>query len=231
MDELTIILWLWNQPGYFAGVNAGHVNNAAAMIARHTTVAHRIVCITDQPDGVEVETIPLWEEFSTVNTPLWGDTQRYPQAHRRLKLFDPAMGEVLGDRFVSMDLDIVVLDSLDSLFSREEEFVICRSPNPTHKYVSPMWMLTAGSRSDLYYDFTPEKAAEAEKKYAGSDQAWINYKLSGQATWGEDDGIRYFHPKMKYCPRDCSIVFFNGNMKPWDGPILEEYPWIRENYG
>jgi hypothetical protein len=121
---LTVATFLWRKSahgfqlpsvsGSFAyGVE--HVIRLQRMVARHLSLPHRFVCISDQ-DVPGVETLPLWPDLAELGG-----------CYRRLKVFDPAF-TMLGDRFAVMDLDCVVTGSLDEMFSRTEPFVIKRIP-------------------------------------------------------------------------------------------------------
>lgn len=236
-DPLTIILWWWRQPRYRKEYTPERVNAAARMIQRNVTIPHKILCITDQPENpyLEVETYPLWDEFSDIQTRRWKNLRLRPQSYRRLKCFDPKMRDVLGDRFVSIDLDCVVLGSLDEILSRPEEFVLCESIWPSSKYIGCMWMAQTGARPELYKEFDQINATASSREWGGSDQAWFSYRLNGEATWAEEDGVYFYTPNMQNNPlnrpKDAKIIFFNSKWCPWDPELQELHPWIEENYG
>src|SRR5690554_5669781 len=98
------VTWKWGQD-YRHTFCAEHVNVLERMVRRHYDGDLRFVCVTDDPEGIEGETFPLWDDFKDVPNP-HGATE-YPSCFRRLKLFDPAtqdaMGIKPGDRVVSLD--------------------------------------------------------------------------------------------------------------------------------
>src|SRR5690554_1588998 len=106
-------------------------------VARHYSKPHRFVCITDEPEVLPgIETIPLWNDHAELGG-----------CYRRLKLFDPAMSEILGDRFVAIDLDCVITGSLDPLFDRDDDFVInAYNGQIDQRYNGGLILMDAGCR-------------------------------------------------------------------------------------
>jgi hypothetical protein len=165
----------------------------------------------------------------------------------RLKAFSEEARAILGDRFVSVDLDCVVLANLDSLFDRAEDFLIIRRPAARDKYEgerlgnyqASMWMMTAGARKRVWEQFKGAESIAAAARFIGSDQAWINHILPDEKGWNVADGVHGFIDLFKEKrwndapPPGARIVFFNGTIKPWeffDGAGRAGYPWIRKNY-
>lgn len=235
IEPLTICTWLWRQPGCRTRYTAEHVNTWARMVSRHLTIPHRLLCLTDNPKGIEIETAPAPDDFTQVKTSRWSPRKGYPQCYRRLALFRSDIGDLLGPRFVSMDLDCVVFGSLDPLFDRDEDLVLFRGTGPRRPYNGSMMLMSAGARPHVYDEFTPAEAEKASKKHLGSDQGWLAYKLgANEATWRDRDGAHHHTPRIRKqlkC-RDCltrttRILFFPGRVKPWD---LQHEPAIEAHY-
>lgn len=229
MAELTILTWLWSQPGGRSTYTAAHVNIWAAMVRRHLTLPHRIACVTDMPEGIDpsVAIIRPPRDFEDVRIPTWGEDR--PQCLRRLAMFRPDADAIFGGRFVSMDLDCVIAGSLDPLFDRDDEIVLYRGASGRRPYNGSMVMMTAGVRPGVYEDFTPEAAAEAGERYLGSDQAWISHRLgAGEATWDVQDGITWHGASRRV--DDPRLMFFFGNPKPWELAERNADAWVREHY-
>src|SRR5690606_20947890 len=91
--------------------------------------------------------------------------------------------------------------------------------------------MTAGARSQVYTQFTPELAAEAGRKFIGSDQAWITSVLGpGEAVWGVQHGV-YWHSRsmIRRKPPGMRLMFFPGRPKPWDArSFAPRTRWIVE---
>lgn len=230
-EPLTVLTWLWTQPGGRVTYTAQHVNIWADMVRRHLTLPHRIACVTDTPEGIDpsIAIIDPPREFEDVRIPTWG--QERPQCLRRLSMFRPDAADIFGSRFVNMDMDCVVGGSLDALFSRTEDIVLYRSPagdrpNP-RPYNGSMTMMTAGSRPQVYERFTPEGAVAAGKEYVGSDQAWVSHVLGArEAVWDETDGVVWWGRRM-YVDQP-GLMFFPGFPKPWN--LVDSDVWVTDNY-
>lgn len=213
---ITVLTWLWSQPGSRTTYNARHVNIWAAMVSRHLSMPHRLACVTNTPEGVDprVRIIAPPGDFEDIRTERWSNGR--PNCYRRLTMFRRDAAEVFGERFVCMDLDVVIGEALDPLFDREEDLVIFNGTAPTRPYNGSMIMLRAGSRPNVYESFTEAGAVEAGQKYAGSDQAWLAHALGeGEATWGEADGVFWYGPSFKRARATPRVLFFPGSLKPW----------------
>lgn len=230
---LTIVSWLWAQPGGRTKYSARHVATWADMVSRNLSLPHRLACVTNMPEGIprHVEIITPTGEFEGWQTPTWRGGR--PSCFRRLTMFRRDAGEVFGRRFVSMDLDCVVGGNLDPLFDRDEEIVLYKGTNDARPYNGSMLMMTAGCRPRVYEDFDEAGAVLSGQLYTGSDQAWIAHSLGkGEAVWDEADGVywwgkRYHRERRQVTPR---ILFFPGTPKPWDLAKLHIDPFISGNY-
>ena len=185
---LTVIFWLWNQPGSRTRYTGEHVNIAADMVDRHLAMDHEIACVTDMPEGIDqrVRIITPPGDFEDVRIPSWGDERApgLPQCFRRIAMFRPDAADIFGEHFVSMDLDCVISDSLDPLFDHDRDFRMYRGTTDARPYNGSMLQMRAGCRPHVYTAFTPELAVEAGKMYLGSDQAWISYASDGVRRHG-----------------------------------------------
>ena len=235
---LTFVTWLWRPAqGYRSAFCAEHVNALARMIDRHYAGPHRVLCVTDIPEGIDagVEIIPAWNDFADLPSP-HGGGNRNPSCYRRLRAFHPDIGAVFGDRFVSMDLDTVITGDLTPLFNRPDPFVIWGETNPRSWYNGSLFLLTAGARPHVWTKFDPLKSpAEAFRaKRFGSDQGWISHCLGkGEATWSKADGVYSYRVHLKpfgsKLPKNARIVNFHGEHDPFDAD-MQRIPWIAQHY-
>jgi hypothetical protein len=224
---LNILSWLWQQEGGRTSYTAGHVNIWAAQIRRHTTIAHQVCCVTDTPLGLDddIAVIAPPGDFVGFETHRWG--KHLPNCFRRLALFRPDAADIFGERFVSMDIDCVIASSIDTLFDRDEDFVMYRGTNPSRPYNGSMLMMTAGCRSQVYERFNGHDARIAADMYLGSDQSWISYVLGrGEATWGPEDGVAWYGSRRNH--KLIKVMFFPGYPKPWH--LIGRDKWITEHY-
>lgn len=228
---ITILTWLWRQQKTRTLYTADHVNVWAAMVRRNLSMPHRIACVTDMPEGIDagVEIIAPPGDFLDISNPRWANGR--PQCYRRLSMFRRDAGRIFGERFVSMDLDVVIGGPLDPLFDRDEDLTLFKGTLRGRPYNGSMMMMTAGCRPAVYEDFNQEAALESGRLFCGSDQAWLMHKLGpGEKVWDDRDGVYWFGGayrtrREKAAPR---ILFFPGNLKPWDVRKID--PFTRDNY-
>jgi len=236
---IQVVCWLW-QPvkNYRSKFNHEHVNIFRNMVERHLHMPHEVVCITDMPKRIDsrIRIIPLWNDHANVPSPHGGVS---PACYRRLKAFAPEMEQLIGPRFVSMDLVVVIVDDFTSLLQREEDFIIWGSVLRTTPYNGSMWMMNAGARKEIWEDFDPITVPIKTRKegYHGSDQAWMSYRLGKkECQWTpERDGVYAFRSDIKKrrwtLPDDAKIVFFQGHNDPWDVETSQKWaPWIKDHY-
>lgn len=222
---LRVLTWLWQQPGGRETFTATHVNIWAAMIRRHCTLDIDLACVTDMPEGIDasIRIIAPPGFHDDLQTSRWRGGR--PSCYRRLAMFAPDAAETFGERFVSMDLDVVIGGNIDAIFGRSEDLVIC-GPSQTGArwiYNGSMVLMTAGARPCVYEDFTPERAEEASRRFVGSDQAWLAHSLGqGEALFTPDHGVMRWGQA-----HEGPMVFFPGNVKPWHAI---SHPFVADNY-
>lgn len=198
------------------------------MVARHYPDPHRFICFTDDPRGIEDIARPIWNDYASVPNPTGGGR---PSCYRRLKLFDPGMRGVLGERFVMLDLDAVICGDLRPLWNRPEDVVMWKSPAKLWPYNGAMFLANVGARPWVWADFDPVESPKATTRagYRGSDQAWMSYALGpNEATWSEQDGV-YYYGTMRprdALPKNARIIFTTGGSAPW----TLRHPWVRQHY-
>jgi len=218
------------------------------MIERNLTIPHRFVLLTDRMKSRYdklIEPVKLWDDWRTLRREEW--REEFPQCLVRLKAFSPEMSSILGERFVSIDLDCVVTGNLDAILSRTESFLICRRAairpeDIDNPYQASMWMMDTGARAHVWTQFRGAKTLDAladkplAKYYLATDQGWILYALGpDEAGWTGGDGV-YGWPWLKAnecadpLPDNARIVFFQGNRKPWNFEDNERPEWIARHY-
>jgi hypothetical protein len=235
--KLDVVTWKWRPlPGYRSKFTAEHVNLLAAMVRRWYAGPHRFSCITDDAAGIDhdyVRVIPLWPDHADLCNPSF---RGGPNCYRRLKAFSREAADIIGPRFVSLDLDCVVTGDLAPLWERPDDFVIWGDTAFRKGYNGSMWLLRAGTRSQVWDTFdpgrSPKEAHAAGQR--GSDQGWITHCLGPhQPTWKQADGVYSYRndiaPRGGALPENARIVFFHGHVDP-DNPKAQGLPWVREHY-
>lgn len=222
---------------------ADHVNKWARGVSRNLDMEHRLILFTDDAEGVDpsVTCLPI------------------PQAHLvekggcfvRLWVFSDEAKDVLGERFVVMDLDGVIVGPLDPLFDRDDDFVIWHpgGRNRPTPFCASMWMLRAGSRTRVWDRFDEKdlewrpldgrpgqwlcNAHAHDAGYTvGGDQSWMSYCLwNGPepfGLWTPKDGVHNYTrlPNPDKLPDGSRIVFFPG---PRD-PSMFHHSWLKEHW-
>jgi hypothetical protein len=205
-----------------------HVNRLYHAVERNLTIPHEFICITDDPTGIECKTLPMWDTYRELGG-----------CYTRLFAFSEEMKQLIGDRFVMVDLDMVVVGSLDKLVSRKEDFIInqydVRRVLPDNKqvYNGSLIMMDAGARQHVWKIFNQKTSLaimQNQKRYIGSDQAWINYILGGnQPLFTKKDGVYRFQllTNKKKLPENACLVSFAGNADPSKSLDIE---WVKENW-
>lgn len=234
-EPLTVACWKWKPaPGFHADYSALHVNTLRAMVARHYPHPHEFVCLTDDPWGLDstIRVVPVPTRWAELPGP------HGVSCYRRLWAFSGEAAAVLGSRFVSIDLDAVIVGDLAPLFDRPEDFVIWGDTAKATPYNGSLWLLRAGTRRKVWDSFDPETSPALARSlgYIGSDQAWIGAALgTGEPKWSTDDGVYSWRVHLKRArrpalPADARVVFFHGREKPWDPATQAAAPWISEHY-
>lgn len=233
---LTVVTWFWKPAvNYRSKFSATHVNVLRRMVARHYQQPHEFVCVTDAPKGLDpdIRIVPAWNDFASVPSPHGGHN---PSCYRRLRAFAPGIEAVLGERFVSLDLDTVITGDLVPLWDRQEDFVAWGETNPKSYYNGSMFLLRAGTRPKVWEQFDP-KTSPAKAKAAGkfgSDQGWISYCLGpGEAKWTTADGVYSYNVHLRYktttLPAGARIVMFHGATDPWS-PAAQQLAWVKQHW-
>lgn len=252
---LRVWCWLWRQERAVYSYGARDVDVWGAMLARNLSIPHKLGCVTDTPDGIDrsIECIPLPRNLDSLKSDRWPSAKGLPQCFRRLDMWRADAAGTYGDRFASLDLDCVIVDSLDPLFDRPEDVVMCQGKAGKAHYNGSMLLLKAGSRPEVYDRINAAEVEQASQMFLGSDQAWISHVLGpNEPVWTENDGmyrwsvekfpapvrnlrnfsfsrrafpLQELNPKP---PENMRILFFAGNYKPRD--LRTAYPFIEEHY-
>lgn len=199
---IRVVFWLWRNTGPKRDrvrYTIDHVRRARNMVQRNLSMEHEICLITDDPDAVPegVRYIPLWDD----------GLREKGACYVRLKAFAPEMRDIIGPRFVSIDLDCVIVGDLAPLFDRPDPFVIWRNPGVT-RHCGSMFMMEAGAFPEVWENFDPDDLRVVHKgdtshpggrfahpraldagNVVGSDQAWISTMLPDAPQWTRHDGV------------------------------------------
>lgn len=121
---LTIACYFWHpDPGskFAAPYTADDVRRLQRMVKRHLTTKHEFAVITDRPhmfDGDKaIRAIPLDKTKHVPGT-----------CYARLMTFHPDGAGIFGERLLQIDLDTLIVGSMDKLVDRDEDLILWRNP-------------------------------------------------------------------------------------------------------
>ena len=233
---IPFVTWKWQSRNRdFA---SHHVNVLRNMLERH--YGGELICITDDPEGLDprIEVVPMpVTGLEDVQNPqqLIHRHKKFPSCYRRLWLFSDE-ARMLGDRIVSIDIDVIIVDDITELVETEGSFVgWCDPKFGWNKVAGGIFMLDTGAHTEVWKDFDPYMSPEiaSEEGYKGSDQAWMAYKLfPPENSWSNGDGlikINWTRKHQRTAP-DARIVFTNGHRPPWQLQVKKDYPWINHHW-
>ncbi len=142
------------------------VNRLYGMVARNTTWNVRFVCFTDDSTGIrkEVEAMPIPEvKLDSVLGKRWP----------KLGLFSPKLGDLEG-MTLYLDLDLIILDSLDPFFELPARFAIIAEWQDRH--------MGYGNSSVMRY-FVGGHPEVLERFYSRPHQHWFDLYTSKEQNF------------------------------------------------
>ena len=142
---------------------------------------------------------PFWFECITDST--------FPGWWAKIDLFKP--GRVRG-RVLYLDLDVSVIDDLDSIANYPAAFCAMRDPSGAGINSSVMaW--NAGHADHLYTHFSPDVM-----KALPGDQHWIHKKLLSIEKLPNNWCVSYRFGVMRgMLHEDTKVIVYHGDPKPW----------------
>ncbi len=230
---LEVVTWKWG-----ALFGPEYVNRLRSMLGRHLHLDHRLTCVTDDPAGLdpEVRVLPMWGEHGEMKA---GSRSCF----RRLRMFDPAVREHLGPRFLHLDLDVVIVGDITPIAARTEPIVVfdqnAGSGAKKIVYNPSVLLMDAGALPRLWDEFHADPVGVwTTAKNAGwscSDMSVIGLYFDAvkPPTVGPKDGVLAFwrdvRPKGRV-PDAARMVLFFGNDNPHVQTIQEKNPWIKKHW-
>jgi hypothetical protein len=256
---LHIFCWLWK--GWRAIYDRRDVAFLARQLIAHGDLpkATRLVCLTDRPtdwDKPKVEALgvlelPLWPELPGLNLghpklPMYPWLPAFkgrPNCYRRLKLFDPEvqaeLGVKPGDIIMSMDLDSVVMGSIQALLApmynqvNPPDFMAMRGR--VSRIHGSLFAFRAGTCAHVWRDFDPKTTPAmlrnpgiGRPRHVGSDQAWLSTVMPEVPLWDTTHGVYSMgiHQHTLRPGDPVTYVSFAGSNKPRDAQCAIHLPWI-----
>jgi hypothetical protein len=215
-----------------------YVNRLRNMVQRHLKRPHRFVCLTDDTTGIdpaiEVKPIP------TVGFSEFDERKPWTFGHGWLKLtsFAPTLYDLQG-RTLFLDLDIVILDGLDTFFDQPGEFIVIKEWDKKDETGNTScYLYTVGAHADALVQLKenfPDSIAHVR-----NEQEFITQFVARQGK------LRYWPAQWcrsfkRHCmqrglkawfveptiPEGAKIVVFHGKPNPPDAIEGKSGKWYR----
>ena len=214
-----------------------YVNRLFGMVARNLSRPFRFVCLTDDESGIreEVECAPIPE--------LRLDSPYESSPWRKLVLHRADLAGLEGTALF-LDLDLVIVGSLDPFFDHPGDFCIIHNWTHPDRLVgnSSVFRFEVGAQADVLDLFESAPTEHWVSQYR-NEQRFLSHVL-------ERNRMTYWPPKWcvsfkKHClprwplnfvrdadiPADARIVVFHGNPNPLEASIGEwPAPWHKRWY-
>ncbi len=227
MDTVNVICMKW-------GTKYSHeyVNKLYSMVLRHLSRPFRFVCLTDDDRKLHssIEVFPLidldiadgpergWNKLTTFSAPLYD----------------------LQGQALFLDLDVVIVDSIDCFFEHDAEFPIIKDwAKKDCTGNSSVYRFTVNRHADILETFRQNHASI--RRWARNEQEFLSRYVAdhGQLSYWPDHwcrsfkyhcnrgGLRaWFQPPHK--PSDAKIIVFHGNPNPPDAIAGRSGKWYRK---
>ena len=190
------------------------VNRLFAMVKRNTTWQVRFVCFTDDASGVrkDVECQPL---------PKVDYDPKLGKYWPKLGLMQQGLGGLTG-MTLFLDLDLVILDNIDALFTYPGRFLIIREwKDPELGYGnSSVLRFFIGAESAVLERFHATPPDEIIGTYNSKEQNFLTKAVDEVAFWPPEWMPAF---SLSCLPRNRVLRFFTPPVKPDGGKILVFY--------
>ncbi|MDR1493262.1 MAG: hypothetical protein LBT05_11135 [Planctomycetaceae bacterium] len=203
-----------------AKYSADYVNILAEMVRRNMSRPYRFVCFTENSSGLksDIEVRPLPEMNLAEHLPERG--------WRKLTVLAEKLADLEG-RALFLDLDIVILGSLEPFFEVSGKFRIIHDWDFKRKSIgnSSVFRFEIGQHSDILEHFlTHGKSVRAEYR---NEQAYLSHAMQAKGIleyWSEEwcrsfkrhcllpFPLNYFAKPRQ--PANAKIIIFHGNPNP-----------------
>ena len=231
--------------------DAGYVNRLYAMASRNLSRPFRFVCLTDDAVGVrtEVECRPI--PAVPLPNPRMERRRKVERIWEKIGLFQPELLSELGKSILFLDLDVVILGSLDALFGQPGDFLIIRDWHNPFATIgnSSVFRFQADRHEGIYEYFC--RSGDAVARRFHNEQEFLTRYMRGRGllkfwprAWCRS--FRYHSVpswpmslwRMPSMPPGCRVLIFQGYPKPPDAILgrghhwkkLQPSPWIAEHW-
>lgn len=215
MNKVNVICMKWGDK-----FSASYVNKLYAMVERNLSIPFRFVCFTEEAQGIrsEVEIQPLPEMDLPDNIPERG--------WRKLSVFSENFGGLSGTTLF-LDLDVVIVDSIDDFFTIPGDFFIAFDKKKVKKNEgnSSVFRFEIGQYPQILEYF--KNNFEQVRREVRHEQAYLSREMNrlGKMQFWPKPWV----PSFKYhcapswirswfaaptIPKDTKIILFHGLPNP-----------------
>lgn len=191
------------------------------MLRRHG--GHSLTCVNDG-------TFKIPEGVSSIIMP--AKVAALPDYLPKLWAWSKQFHDIIGERFASIDLDVVIAGDLAPILQAKQKLRIWNHAR-LELYNSSLFALEPGYGNQVWDRLTPadlERAKQCALYWTG-DQSWIAYVLGrGYSTFSEADGVIQYRPKFhrQKMPAGMLAAFLCGPYEPFSE--AEKCPWLKALY-
>lgn len=217
---------------------ADYVNRLRSMVRRHLSLPHRFVCLTDVVEGIdsdiEVHDIPR------IGIPDFDNRAAWTKAHGWLKVtsFANPLHDLSGPTLF-IDLDVVIVGSLDDFFQEPGEFNVIREWDKRDGTGNTsVYRYVIGAHADAL-DYLRDHQADVLKSVR-NEQEFITGYLARQGKLGYWPGA-WCRSFKRHCmrrgllgwflppriPADARVIAFHGKPDPPDALAGRSGKWYR----
>ncbi len=202
---------------------ADYVNRLASMVSRHITPPYRFLCFTDDAEGfgqdVEAHPLPPLDcEMPTGTLGKWG----------KARLWTEGLGGLSGP-VLFLDLDVVILQSLDPLFEigDPDDVILARNPNTPFERLgqTSIYRMPVGRLAPLKRMFEADPQGIADRYQF--EQRFVTRTAPGGVTFWPKGWVAVYkwhciptfplnYMRAPQPPKGARVVIFPGPLNPPD---------------
>lgn len=211
--QLTVACLKWGSK-----YSVDYVNILHSMVRRHLSVPHRFVCLTEDPTGIDCETLPI-----APNLPTWWG---------KLTLF----GHPVPGRILYLDLDTVIVAGIDAFAAYDGPFCLIKPFYRDRGFASGVMSIAPDFGRHVWDKFAlnPQAAMEFCRRNAVpawnlGDQRWLELTVERADYWQDvlpGQLVSYKVHCAAGVPAGARMVCFHGKPDPHE--VADS--WVRENW-
>lgn len=201
--------------------SADYVVKLRAMVKRHLTVPHRFICLTDQPRKLPEDMIKMGVTIVPGLPGWWA----------KVFLFSPELAHYVGgSRWLYLDLDSIVVDSLNPIVDYPAPFALVPHAG-TFNGRNGLAVVKRFNSSVMVWD-TPSETERLYTRFDSTvtsrlwgDQDWIGEQMPHAATMPSEWFPRISSIGIGGPDEDAIVVLAK---KPKNADAAKLYDWVRD---